>query len=440
MIVFSGLEFLFRFLPIFLLVYYITPARYRNAVLFLGSIVFYAFGEPAMVGVLLAMVVLNYVLAGYGKTGWRLMIILNIGVLVTAKALALLVPSIHLPLGISFYIFKMISFQADLHSGKLYKRPSFYATAAYFTMFPQITQGPIMRCENESFLAPRKIRISDIDDGLTFLCMGMSLKVLVADRIGILWNELFKIGYEAISTPLAWLGAFGYTFQLYFDFWGYSLMAAGIGMMLGFPFVKNFDDPYSANGVADFYRRWHVTLGAFFRDYVYIPLGGSREGGLRTAWNLMIVWALTGIWHGGTVNFLIWGFVLGGIILAEKFVLADVMKKHAIIGRLHVWILIPLTWVIFAIPDLTQLQIYFARLFPFFGIGETINPQDIIKYTGVYWPYFVAAVGLCLPAVSGFILRNRKRLPMKIAIVTLFWLAAYYSALSSGNAFMYFSF
>lgn len=440
MVVFSGLGFLFRFLPVFLLAYYLTPARHRHVTLFLGSVVFYTSGDFQLVWLLLALVVMNFFLAGFGRTGQILMIILNVGALAIAKVCALFLAGAYLPLGMSFYIFKMISFQADLMTGRITERPSFFQTAAYFTMFPQVTQGPIMRYTAGAFTTERRVQISDVDEGLTLLCMGMVLKVLLADRIGILWNEIVKIGFESVSTPLAWLGAFGYSFQLYFDFWGYSLMAAGLAMMLGFPFILNFEHPYSADGVADFYRRWHMTLGQFFRDYVYIPLGGSREGSGRTIWNLAIVWALTGIWHGGTVNFLIWGMALFLLIVYEKYVAAPMMKKHRLIGHLHVWFFIPLTWVIFAIPDLKDLGIYFARLFPFFGIGAAVNTDDIVKYGSIYWPYLAAGVFLSIARIGGLLMRYRKRLWMKLILIVLFWVAVYYSALSGGNSFMYFSF
>ncbi|MDO4285960.1 MAG: MBOAT family O-acyltransferase [Eubacteriales bacterium] len=447
MMVFSGLEFLFRFLPIFLAVYYVTPARYRNAILFLGSMFFYATGEPRFVILLLALTVANYLLGNlfFRKKKKRYLacgVLLDLAALLLCKALALTVDESFLPIGLSFYVFKMISYQADLYRGDIENRPSFWKAAAYFTMFPQVTQGPIMRYGAGKFdeREPRRCSLTRFEDGLVFLTLGLSMKVLLADRIGILWNEIAKIGYESISTPLAWMGAFGYTFQLYFDFWGYSLMAAGVGLMLGFPFVLNFDHPYTAVGVADFYRRWHVTLGAWFRDYLYIPMGGSRKGILRTIVNLMVVWAVTGLWHGGTVNFLLWGLLLGLVIVWEKTALRRLMDRVPLIGRLHVWILIPLTWVIFAISDLEELRMYFTRLFPFFGTGVAVNQTDFLRYLGTYWPLFLAAAALCHPALYRGIVRTRKKAPTLLLLTALFWVSMYFAANSAGNVFMYFSF
>ena len=447
MVVFSSLEFLFRFLPVFLIVYYVTPARHREAVLFLGSIFFYAVGEPRFVLLLLALTVINYVLGDslFFRKKKRLLagvVLLDLAVLALCKALALTVSASLLPLGLSFYIFKMVSYQADLYRGEIRNRPTFLKAAAYFTMFPQVTQGPIMRYSSGKFdeAGPRRCSLVRFEDGLVFLTLGLAMKVLLADRIGILWNEISKIGYESISTPLAWMGAFGYTFQLYFDFWGYSLMAAGVGLMLGFPFVLNFDHPYTANGVADFYRRWHVTLGAWFRDYLYIPLGGSRRGVFRTVVNLLIVWAVTGLWHGGTVNFLIWGVALGVLIVWEKFVLRGAMRRFPLIGRLHVWLLIPLTWVVFAIPDLAQLRMYFTRLFPFFGTGVAVNQGDFLKYLATYWPFFLLSAALCHPALYRGIVRGRRNPLVLLLLTALFAVSMYFAANSAGNAFLYFSF
>ncbi|MBO5565555.1 MAG: MBOAT family protein [Lachnospiraceae bacterium] len=455
MIVFSNLEFIFRFLPVFLIVYYLTPARYKDAILFLGSIFVYAETDLKAAVLLIAAVVLNFVLgqivyddpkkndAAKRKKAFILILVLDVALLIACKALALFREGFYLPLGISFYLFKMISYQADLYMDRIKKRPSFIRTAAYFTMFPQITQGPIMRYEEGDFDRDRDRRpsLTSFENGLIFFVMGLAFKLLLADRIGVLWNEILKIGYESISTPLAWMGAFAYSFQLYFDFWGYSLMAGGVGMMLGFSFITNFRHPYASGSIAEFYRRWHLTLGNWFRDYVYIPLGGSRKGTIRTILNLLLVWALTGLWHGGTVNFLIWGLALFVLIVLEKFLLGGLFKKVRILGHLYVWLFIPLTWVVFAISDLGELKMYFERLFPFFGEGVALNPGDYLQYAKIYWPYFLAA--FCLSAVPEIFIRTvrfRKSLPVLLGLTALFWVCVYFAVTQIGNNFMYFSF
>ena len=463
MVNFSGLEFIFRFLPVFLIIYWIIPSRYRDALLFVGSLVFYAFGAKLFVILLFLLVLVNYVL---GEMVWvmpgrrrkvqqRQMLVtivtVDVIVLIVFKILALKVKASLLPLGLSFYIFKMISYQADLYLGRMRRRPSFMQAAAYFTMFPQIAQGPIMRfsqgwiqkptnVRRQTVYIERSVSLAKVEDGICFFAMGLGMKILIADRLGILWNEIIKIGFESISTPLAWLGAVGYSLELYFDFWGYSLMAAGIGLMLGFRFVQNFIHPYAACGIADFYRRWHATLGSWFRDYVYIPLGGSRCGTFAVIRNLMIVWLLTGFWHGGTLNFVIWGLVLGLLIVWEKFVVKGLIRRVPLIGHLHVIVLIPLTWVIFAISDLKELGIYFTRLFPFFGTGTAVNPGDFAKYMGIYWPFLTAGILLCVPVFYNLVIWKRRNPIVIVLLAVVFWCSVYYSSISAGNPFMYFSF
>ena len=463
MVNFSGLEFIFRFLPVFLIIYWIIPSRYRDALLFVGSLVFYAFGAKLFVILLFLLVLVNYVL---GEMVWvmpgrrrkvqqRQMLVtivtVDVIVLIVFKILALKVKASLLPLGLSFYIFKMISYQADLYLGRMRRRPSFMQAAAYFTMFPQIAQGPIMRfsqgwidkptnVRRQTVYLERSVSLAKVEDGICFFAMGLGMKILIADRLGILWNEIIKIGFESISTPLAWLGAVGYSLELYFDFWGYSLMAAGIGLMLGFRFVQNFIHPYAACGIADFYRRWHATLGSWFRDYVYIPLGGSRCGTFAVIRNLMIVWLLTGFWHGGTLNFVIGGLGLGLLIVWEKFVVKGLIRRVPLIGHLHVIVLIPLTWVIFAISDLKELGIYFTRLFPFFGTGTAVNPGDFAKYMGIYWPFLTAGILLCVPVFYNLVIWKRRNPIVIVLLAVVFWCSVYYSSISAGNPFMYFSF
>ena len=456
MTVFTNYEFFFRFFPIFLLLYYLLPKRLQNLLLFIGSMVFYAFGQLVYLPILLGLTVFNYYIGIHSfncknnssaELDRRTALVLSVAVdafaLILFKILAQAVSDIALPLGISFYVFKMISFQIDIYRGLIKKKPSFIVVAAYFSLFPQITQGPIMRFHEKTMTTPRKFSFKKIEQGLTYFLLGMSMKVLLADRLSILWNEISKIGYESISPALAWMGAYGYTFQLYFDFWGYSLMSSGLLMMLGFPFVENFHHPYSSDSIAVFYRDWHMTLGSWFRDYIYIPLGGSRVKRGMVIRNLMIVWSITGIWHGGTINFLIWGLVLGLIIVMERFVINDYMKRLPIIGRLEVLIIIPLTWVVFAISDLKELGIYFARLFPIFGVGQTARADDFAKFFGTYWIFFLGGLILMIPRVYILLTEEKKgviRYPAKLLIFISFLVSLYFVSNGSSNPFLYFSF
>ncbi len=454
MVSFTGLEFLFRFFPAFLAVYYITPKKYRNTTLLLGSIIFYAVGEPYYVLLLLVMVWLNYFFAkkiyscrdtrrGKKCRKDRLVTVLalDIGLLVLFKALGAFAGSSILPLGLSFYTFKMISFQADVFRGEMKELPTFKRTAVYFTMFPQIVSGPIMRFNEGSFLMEeREYSWEKLEEGLQYFVAGLGTKVLLADRLAILWKDIHMIGYESISTPLAWLGAAAYSMELYFDFWGYSLMASGICVMLGFSFVKNFEHPYASKSVSEFWRRWHMTLGSFFRDYVYIPLGGSRGGMPETLRNLLAVWVLTGLWHGGSLNFVLWGLALFLLISVEKIGLGKLFTRFPLIGRCYTLFLIPVTWVFFALTDLGQLGLYLERLFPFAGGGIAVNANDIWKYLGMYWHYLLVGALWCIPSVSRFLQKRRKHPLVVLLTVAVFWLSVYCLVSMENNPFAYLKF
>lgn len=454
MTAFTGMEFLFRFLPAFLAVYYFTPKKFRNMVLLCGSLLFYAVGEPYFVLLLAAAVWLNYVIASkvernrnYHKEKkkskvWLITaLVMDVGLLTAFKVSGAFLGAGILPLGLSFYIFKMISFQIDIYRGEIREMPTFQRTAVYFTMFPQLVSGPIMRY-NDGIMAANEREYSwgKVEEGLWYFCIGLGTKVLLADRLAILWKDISVIGYESISTPLAWLGAVGYSMELYFDFWGYSLMASGICVMLGMPFILNFDHPYASKSIGEFWRRWHVTLGRFFRDYIYIPLGGSRTGDSRTVRNLLVVWLLTGFWHGGSLNFILWGMVLFVLIVAEKMWLGKIFRKVPFLGRCYVLLLIPVTWIFFAITDLEQLTIYLGRMFPFAGEGIAVNTGDVVKNLRMYWPYLLCGAVWCVPAVYRFFEKHRKNPVLAVLTVLIFWMSVYCLVSMGNNPFAYLKF
>ncbi len=457
MINFSDLTFIFRFLPVFVIAYYLTPITYRTWTLLLGSLVFYGVGDIRMLPVLLGAVVVNYLFSrairGGNKKKLLLVFIVCIDalMLVEFKILGQVIDNSLMPLGVSFFVFKMISFQADTYMDKITEEPPFADVAAYFCMFPQIVSGPIMRfsdyVENDhigkdAYKAELKTILGNIEDGLRFFVLGLFMKVMIADHLSMLWNDIGTIGYESLSTPLAWIGAATFSMQLYYDFWGYSLMAAGVGVMLGFPFVVNFDQPYSAKGVSDFYRRWHATLGSWFRDYIYIPLGGSRVKAPRIILNLLIVWLITGFWHGITLNYILWGLILFVIIVSERFIVFKLLPKWlgVIVGRLHVFVLIPLTWVVFAIPGLDMLREYFCRLFPFFGEGIAVNAGDYIKKLGTYGVFLGLGLILLIPGIYGLFEKYRKKPVIMAILFVIFWICVFSLSNSAGNPFMYFKF
>ena len=458
MINFSDLSFIFRFLPIFLIAYYVLPARLRPLILLVGSLAFYAIGDPMSMVVFVAAILVNLLLSykcqKHSKAFLFLVIAFDAALLLTFKFLAGYGSIKGLPLGISFFTFKMVSYQVDLYKGKIPKCPGIIAAASYFAMFPQVMSGPIMRYSDfeknhilsgveDEFMALKfrtRLHLDKIEEGLVYFVLGFAMKALIADYLAMMWNEIGTIGYESISTPLAWAGVVCYSLNLYFDFWGYSLMAAGIGVMLGFPFVRNFSHPYASKSVSEFYRRWHITLGTWFRDYIYFPMGGSKEGKVKTIRNLCVVWLLTGLWHGVTVNFLVWAGLLLVMILLEKFVWSRNEKLMSVIGRIHVLVMIPITWVIFALPVKEDLFNYMLRLFPIYGEGVAVNSGDIAKMMSMYWPFFAAGLFLLLPGVYSQLEKHRKNWIVRLVILVLFWVCAAFVSTKAGNPFLYFSF
>ncbi|MDE6102700.1 MAG: MBOAT family protein, partial [Ruminococcus sp.] len=319
--VFSSLEFLFIFLPAFMLLYGCTPPAYRNAVIFAGSVICYGMGvkSPGYIVLFLLTLLLNFIIGQFIKdfpkykkiwliTGivfnfWWLLFFKytgfafeNINALFRSE---LPVKDIVLPIGISFYTFQNVSYIIDVYRGTTTAENNIVNYGAYISMFPQLIAGPIVTYQTVAAqLKKRKHTILKVEDGLKTFTIGLGYKVLIANQLSGLWNDISMIGYESISTPLAWLGVFAYSFQLYFDFWGYSLMAIGLGKLMGFELPVNFDYPYLSLTMTEFWRRWHITLGTWFREYIYIPLDGNRKGKTRQIINTLAVWLFTGLWHG----------------------------------------------------------------------------------------------------------------------------------------------
>jgi alginate O-acetyltransferase complex protein AlgI len=348
--------------------------------------------------------------------------------------------SIALPLGISFYTFQIMSYVIDIYKGEIRAKKSILCLSTYLCMFPQLISGPLVKYSDISIqLKYRQYSLQNIEKGLKLFTIGLGFKVLIADRIGILWKDIQTIGFESISTPLAWLGAFGYSIQLYFDFYGYSLMAIGLGAMLGFSLPDNFSHPYMAKSVSEFWRRWHISLGKWFKNYVYIPLGGNRKGIKRLVFNLFIVWTLTGIWHGASWNFILWGLMLFILISMEKLFLRSVLDQSKIFSRVYVLFVMPLTWMLFAITRLSEIRIYFGRLFSCIP-GICVNPYDFTKYIGIYKWYFLAGIFFCMPFAWNLFKKYERNILCNIILLCVFWYSIYQLANGMNNPFMYFKF
>lgn len=470
--VFSSLTFLFAFLPIFLILYYCSPAKYRNGLLFMGSLVFYGIGEPLYLCLIICSVLVNLGIGLFidrserlsGKRLWLITgLLYNFGLLFFFKYTNFFLENINgvlklchsgtqlklleltLPLGISFYTFQIVSYIVDVYRGKVKADHSVISLGAYLCMFPQLIAGPIVVYSDiRRELHERTITIHNLDDGLKTFILGLGFKVLLANRVGTLWNEVCTIGFESISTPLAWLGSLAYSMQLYFDFCGYSLMAIGLGKMLGFTIPENFHHPYLSRSVTDFWRRWHITLGAWFREYVYIPLGGNRKGRIRTIVNLGIVWLLTGFWHGAAWNFILWGVFIFLLEILEKNLLLPVLNHKSIAAHIfsHIYMIlyILVSWTIFAISDFNQLAMYLARMFPFFGMGHTLNSYDFVKYLTDYSVLLICCILFCTAGPEKLYHRFKNKLGGIVIALIIFWYSVYYLAIGMNNPFLYFRF
>lgn len=462
--VFSSLEFLFIFLPAFLLLYGLTPPAYKNAVIFACSVVFYGMGvkSPVYIILFLLTILFSFIIGQFieaSEKHKRLWLVLgivfnfwwllffkytgfaftNINALFHAQ---LPLKDIILPIGISFYTFQNVSYIIDVYRGKAESEKNILNYGAYISMFPQLIAGPIVTYQTVAEqLKKRRHNIVKVEDGLKTFTIGLGYKVLIANQLSGLWSDISMIGYESISTPLAWLGIIAYSFQLYFDFCGYSLMAIGLGKLMGFDLPRNFDYPYLSLTMTEFWRRWHITLGSWFREYIYIPLGGNRKGKTRQLLNTLAVWLFTGLWHGASWNFVLWGLVLFGLIMLEKFVIGKYLNKYKALGHCYMLLIIPITWLIFAITDFHELGIYFKRLFPFIPQGKSVVLDgDYIKYLKIYWKFFVTAIVFTTRLPQKLYEKYKKTPVVAFILLAVFWGAVYCMYRGMNDPFMYFRF
>lgn len=462
--VFSSLEFIFIFLPAFMMIYAVSPPKYKNTAIFAGSVLFYSLGvkKPVYIFLFLLTVLFNFIVAQFiessGKRSriWLLFgIVFNFWWLIFFKywgfgteninaifKTGLTVKDIILPIGISFYTFQNVSYIIDIYRKKSKAEKNLVNYGAYISMFPQLIAGPIVTYETVAAqLRVRTHNIKKLEDGLKTFTIGLGYKVLIANRLGGLWSEIADIGFDSISTQLAWMGIFAYSFQLYFDFCGYSLMAIGLGRIMGFELPKNFDYPYMSVTMTEFWRRWHITLGTWFREYVYIPLGGNRKGKAAMLRNTFVVWLLTGLWHGASWNFIIWGLVLFAIIMSEKFWTGKFLNKYKLIGHCYMILIIPLTWLLFAVTDFHQLGIYFRQLFPFFKEeNAAVFEQDYVKYWDIYKKFFIAGLIFSTRIPEMIYKKIKDSLFGIIILLVVFWMSVYCVYKGMNDPFMYFRF
>ena len=433
---FSDLSFLFRFLPVFMIVYGVSPPKWRRYAIVLSSFAFAAFSSVWAVPLLEMPVMVNCFLGCFVRRS-KWVLYAGVGLDVAFLAACRLIP---LPLpGVSYLMFSLISYLIDV-SRETVAPARVGLFTAYGTLFPRMVTGPITRAGDIlPQLEQPKCTPERVEKGAGLLILGLGYKVLLADALSGLWSAAGKIGYESLSMPMAWLCAIGFSLQLYFDFHGCTLMAVGLGRMMGVKLPENFDFPYLSRSVSEFYRRWHITLGMWFRDYVYIPLGGSRKGTRRTLVNLAAVWLLTGLWHGLHLNFLIWGAFLCLWIALEKLGLRNMLDRHVILSHVYLLFVIVLSWVIFAVNTPGELLTYFFRLFCFgyAPAGSFVDPMDWMRYLPRFAPYLIAGVFFSLPFGERAIRKYQTRWPVRILLFLIFWCAAAKLSVLSGTPFLY---
>lgn len=469
--VFSSGVFLFLFLPIVLAIYYICPGKLRNTVLFVFSLIFYARGEPIYVGIMIFSTAFDYCNGMLIETFRKkhnekickivmiMSVFVNLGILAFFKYTDFVITNINnlfgasvsllqiaLPIGISFYTFQTLSYTIDVYLGKVKVQHNIINFGMYVSMFPQLIAGPIVRYSDvENQIARRNENIDDIANGFRRFIVGLSKKILVANQVGNLWDEISAM--SSITTSMAWVGAIAYTFQIYFDFSGYSDMAIGLGQMFGFKFPENFNYPYESKSITEFWRRWHMTLGTWFREYLYIPLGGNKKGVPRQIFNLFIVWFLTGLWHGAGWNFVCWGLYFFIILVLEKFVLKKVLNKCPnILKHIYSLILIVCGWVIFACTDMSEMGTFFKAMF---GIKTPFLGEMSLYYIGSYAVILIIAAiaSTKLPkyivgqvAIKMNVSNNVKLIVSNVACLILFFICVAFLVGDSYNPFLYFRF
>lgn len=445
-----------------LLLYYITPKKARNSLLFVVNLVFYGWGEPKLIVLMLISTLINYISGliignmknedGSNKKSAKaaliISVIINIALLGYFKyagfigsILHLPVGDIPLPIGISFYTFQTMSYTIDVYRNDAHKQRNFITFGTYVSLFPQLIAGPIVRYSDvEDQLMKRSENLAQFTDGVKIFMTGLCKKVLIANQSGRLWDLMREDSTAGLVG--SWVGIIAYTMQIYFDFSGYSDMAIGLGKMFGFDFKENFNYPYISKSITEFWRRWHISLSTWFKEYIYIPLGGNRKGLPRQIFNMFVVWTLTGIWHGANYNFILWGLYFFMILMLEKiFLLKYLEKAPKVIAHIYSLLLIMLGWVIFYFEDMGKLAGYFARLFvPNGGLVSHDCMVNIIAYLPLIIIAAIASTPLAKTLYSKI-----KNVPLRTALDTILCLLGLAvctaSLVSSGyNPFLYFKF
>lgn len=468
---FSSLTFLFGFLPILLILYFAVKHRgIKNLILLLFSLLFYAWGEPKYILLMIITIIVVYVFgllidkfdrdAKYflKKLSLIICIILVVGNLIFFKYTDFFIENINLifksniktlsiilPIGISFYTFQILSYIIDLYNKKIKVQKNFISLSLYVSLFPQLIAGPIVRYETiEDEIDNRKEKIDDIIKGTKRFIFGLAKKIIIANQMAIMADMIFNNHTSSYGTSIIWLGILAYTLQIYFDFSGYSDMAIGLGIIFGFHFLENFNYPYISTSVTEFWRRWHISLSSWFRDYIYIPLGGNRVSKIKWIRNILIVWLLTGFWHGASWNFIIWGLFHGLLLLCEKLFLNKILKKlPKFISWLYTIIIIMIGWTIFRANDLSEL-LYFIKIMFIYHKTDwpTILADNLINFNSIF--FLLPAVVLSFPIFKKIQEKYSNNIIytiiMNMILLGLLSICIVYLISSKYNPFIYFRF
>ena len=464
--VFSSILFMFIYLPVVLFLYYISPVRWRNPILFVANLVFYGWGEPVFIVLMLFSITINFI-NGLLIGRWRLTqqkkaktvlvinVVINLALLgffkyydLIAETLSLL-PfidikplGIALPIGISFYTFQTMSYPIDVYRGDTDVQRNYISFGTFVALFPQLIAGPIVRYKDVADqLGFRASSIDQFSSGVERFMVGVAKKVLIANSLGKLWDYYAAIPDGGLTVLGSWLGIIAFTLQIYFDFSGYSDMAIGLGRMIGFEFKENFNYPYISRSVTEFWRRWHMSLGTWFRDYVYIPLGGNRCGRGRQLFNIFVVWALTGIWHGANWTFLLWGLYYAVFLMFEKLFFLRALEKSRVFGHIYTIIIVMFGWVIFQLDSLGAIGTYTSAMLGF-GASEFATSADVY-YLSSYAITFVISIVASTPLGSklfGKLPAKARRFAAPALIVLALVICTAYLVDAPSNPFIYCNF
>ena len=463
---FSSISFLYYFLPALIIIYFITPKKYKNIILLIASLLFYLYGEPKYVFLMIAEIIIAYIGAilidKYKNQSKNILIttlVIHIFLLIIFKYTDFIIQSINdisnanikllniaLPIGISFYTFQIMSYLIDVYNGKVKVQKNIINLATYVSLFPQLVAGPIVRYQTvEKELDDRVHSFNNFAYGIRRFSIGLAKKVLIANALGELCTKAFDLNETTVI--FYWIFGISYMLQLYFDFSAYSDMAIGLGRIFGFHFPENFNYPYISKSITEFWRRWHISLSTWFKDYVYIPLGGNRDGKYKQIRNILIVWLLTGIWHGANWTFLIWGLLFGILLIIEKIFLNKFMEKlPSFIRRIYVLFIVMILFVIFNADNMSEALINIKGLF---GMnGEVFINDYTLHYLKSYLPILIIAIFGATPFIKTLIDKLRKNKYLNniinilepILIVIILFVVTSYLIDNSYNPFLYFRF